>query len=181
MPEHGYAPVNGLQLYYEIHGSGAALQVAIDHPELVGKPVLASLATSLDGVHPGLLDGIQNLRPEDLAGSPFQQAYARVAPNPDGWPALIEKIKRMDRSLPEWPAETIRSVAAPALLVYGDSDIVRPEHMAELFRLFGGGVVGDNVGLPASRLAILPGTTHITLANRAEWLASMIDEFLDGS
>jgi hypothetical protein len=49
----------------------------------------------------------------------------------------------------------------------------------EMFRLLGGGVVGDLVGLPRSRLAVLPGTTHITLVQRHDWLASMVGEFLD--
>jgi len=71
------------------------------------------------------------------------------------------------------------SVKAPTLLIIGDSDIVRPEHVVEMFRLLGGGVVGDLVGLPRSQLAVLPGTTHVTLVDRAEWLASMITAFLD--
>ncbi len=49
----------------------------------------------------------------------------------------------------------------------------------ELFRLLGGGVMGDLAGLPPSRLAVLPGTTHVTVVDRAEWLVSMITEFLD--
>ena len=60
----------------------------------------------------------------------------------------------------------------------GDSDIVRPEHAVDMFRLFGGGVIGDLVGLPASRLAVLPGTTHITLPQRTDLLIPMIEEFL---
>ena len=63
--------------------------------------------------------------------------------------------------------------------IIGDSDLIRPEHTVELFRLLGGGVAGDLVGLPRSQLAVLPGTTHITLVDRAEWLVSMITEFLD--
>ena len=160
-------------------GAAVALDIAIRHPELVGKLVLASVTFTLDGLHPGLLDGIQTLQPEDLAGSPFQEAYARVAPRPEDWPTLIAKIKELDRELPDWPPATIRSLAAPVLLVIGDSDIVRPEHAVELFRLLGGGVAGDIAGLPRSQLAVLPGTTHITLVHRADWLASMIGEFLD--
>jgi hypothetical protein len=63
--------------------------------------------------------------------------------------------------------------------VYGDSDIIKPEHAVEMFRLLGGGVAGDLVGLPRSRLAILPATTHISLVHRADWLVSMITEFLN--
>jgi hypothetical protein len=65
------------------------------------------------------------------------------------------------------------------MIVLGDSDIVRPEHAVAMFRLLGGGVPGDLTGLPASRLAVLPGTTHATVPHRAEWLAPMIEEFLD--
>jgi pimeloyl-ACP methyl ester carboxylesterase len=160
-------------------GSAVAIQIAIEHPELVGKLVIASASYRLDGLHPGLLDGIQQLQPEHLAGTPFQEEYARIAPNPDDWPTLISKIKQMDADLPEWSPEDIKAIKAPTLLIIGDSDIVRPEHAVEMFRLLGGGVVGDIAGLPRSRLAVLPGTTHITLVHRGDWLSSMVGEFLD--
>lgn len=84
----------------------------------------------------------------------------------------------LDRRWQGLPAETVRSLAAPALLIIGDADIVRPEHTVEFFRLLGGGVPGDLVGLPPSQLAVLPGTTHVSLLDRAEWLTSMTDAFL---
>jgi pimeloyl-ACP methyl ester carboxylesterase len=155
-------------------GSAVAFQLALDHPELVGKLVLASFSHRLDGLHPGLMENVGGLKPEHLAGTPFERDYARVAPNPGDWPRLIEKISQMDADLPEWSDDDLRGVAAPTMLVYGDSDIVRPEHMAETFRL-----LGDLGGLPRARLAVLPGTTHITLVQRADWLASMVGEFLD--
>ena len=160
-------------------GSTVALQLAIGQPRLVGKLVLASASYRLDGLHPGLMDNIQGLKPEHLAGTPFEQDYAKVAPNPGDWPKLIEKISRMDADLPEWTADDIRNLAAPTMLIIGDSDIVQPEHAVEMFRLLGGGVIGDLAGLPRSRLAVLPGTTHVTLVQRADWLASMVGEFLD--
>jgi pimeloyl-ACP methyl ester carboxylesterase len=160
-------------------GSGVAMEIAMRHPELVGKLVLASASYRLDGLHPGLLDNISELKPEHLAGTPFEQDYARVAPNPGDWPKLIEKIGQMEHDVPEWSADDVRGITAPTMLITGDSDIVRPEHSVEIFRLLGGGVIGDLAGLPRSRLAILPGTTHITLVQRADWLSSMVGEFLD--
>jgi pimeloyl-ACP methyl ester carboxylesterase len=160
-------------------GSGVAFQLALDHPELVGKLVLASFSYRLDGLHPGLMDNIAELKPEHLAGTPFEQDYARVAPNPGDWPKLISKITQMDADLPQWTAEDVRGLASPAMVIIGDSDIVQPEHAVEIFRLLGGGVIGDLAGLPRSRLAVLPGTTHVTLVQRADWLASMVGEFLD--
>jgi pimeloyl-ACP methyl ester carboxylesterase len=131
--------------------AGIALQLALRQPNLVRTLVLAALAYNRDGFHPGLLEGIDKLTPEAMAGSPFEQAYARTARRPDDWPALIRRVQPLDRDreFQGWPAEAIRAIRPPALLVFGDSDIVAPEHAVELFRLFDGGVAGDVAGLPA--------------------------------
>ncbi len=149
------------------------------HPDLVRKLVVAAVTYNKDGFHPGLVAGLDRLKPEDLAGSPFQEEYARTAPNPDDWPTLIAKVKQLNREIPDWPAEAIQSIKAPTLVVIGDSDIVRPEHAVETFRLLGGGLAGDVAGLPNSQLAVLPGTTHVTLVHRADLLLPMITAFLD--
>ena len=129
-------------------GSAVAMQLALDHPELVGKLVLASFSYRLDGLHPGLMDNISDLQPEHLAGTLFEQDYARVAPNPGDWPRLIEKIKVMDADLPEWTADQVRGITAPTMLIIGDSDIVQPEHTVEIFRLLGGGVPATSTACP---------------------------------
>jgi pimeloyl-ACP methyl ester carboxylesterase len=161
-------------------GGAVALEIALRSPALVRKLVWAG-GTSYrrDGLYPELLRASEAMQPEDLDGSPFQQAYASVAPHPEHWHRLVAKIRDLDRATLGWSREAIASVKAPTLLIIGDSDIVRPEHVVEMFRLLGGGVVGDLVGLPRSQLAVLPGTTHVTLADRDQWLAPMITEFLD--
>lgn len=160
-------------------GAEVALRLGTDHADRVRRLVLASVAFDIAGMHPGLLDGIQDLQPEHLHGSEFHEEYLRTAPDPAGWPGLVTKMKVLDANLPRWTPEQIRSLAAPALLVLADSDIIQPEHAVRMFRLLGGAVPGDLTGLPACRLAILPGTTHTTIPQRADWLAPMIDEFLD--
>jgi pimeloyl-ACP methyl ester carboxylesterase len=161
-------------------GSGIAMYIAIKHPEVVRKLVLAGGVTyNREGFHPGMLEGIESLKPEFLIGSPFYDEYMQIAPRPEDFPRLIEKVKRLNQNLRDWSPEEIRSIRAPTMIMIGDSDIVRPEHDVEMFRLLGGGVPGDTIGLPRSRLAILPATTHVTLVQRADWLSSMIDEFLD--
>jgi pimeloyl-ACP methyl ester carboxylesterase len=161
-------------------GAGIAVQATLRHPGLVRKLVIACVTYDRAGFQPGLLDGIEALRPELLAGTPWQEEYARIAPNPDDWATLVEKVKHLDGSFEGWTADQIRSIEAPTMLVAGDSDIVRPEHAVEMFRLLGGGVEGDSAGLPRSRLAILPGTTHTTITTRGPWLVPMVQEFLDG-
>jgi pimeloyl-ACP methyl ester carboxylesterase len=256
-PQSGYAPVNGLQMYYEIHGSGeplillhgafgaidlwgpmlttlaehhqviavelqghghtadidrpfsyeqmaddvaalmdhlsiaqadvvgysmgadTALQVAIRHPELVRKLVVISGKYRHDGEYPELLAGIQQLTPDIFVGSPNEAAYLRHAPNPEDFPVLVEKIKAFFAKEYAWSEEDVRTIAAPTLLIIGDSDTVRLEHAVELFRLLGGGVPGDVTGLPNSQFAILPGTTHgMIVFEGADQLLAMIEPFL---
>jgi pimeloyl-ACP methyl ester carboxylesterase len=160
-------------------GAGVALQVAIRHPEVVRKLMFASVTYNRSGLHPGLMEGLENMRPEDMFRSPWHEEYIRIAPNPEDFAALFAKKTQMDREIQDLPAEAIEAIKAPTLLIIGDSDIVRPEHAVEMFRLLGGGVIGDVAGRPNSQLAIRPGTTHVTLVHRAEWLLSMIGEFLD--
>ncbi|SHN75487.1 alpha/beta fold hydrolase [Cryptosporangium aurantiacum] len=162
-------------------GAAIALRLGTDHGDRVGGLVLASVSVTADGLHPGLLDGVADLAPEHLHGSELHEEYLRTAPDPAGFAGLVTKVTALDASPPEWTPAELAALTAPVLLVFGDADIVRPEHVVELFRLLGGGVPGDVTALPACRLAILPGTTHTMVPQRAEWLAAMIDEFLESA
>ena len=160
-------------------GGGAAIQLAIRHPALVGKLVPISASVRADGMHPELLGMIESITPEMFAGSPFEDAYQKAAPDPAAFPTLVEKLKALDVTPFAWPDDAIRAIAAPTLIVIGDADAIRPEHAVEMLRLRGGGVMGDLVGLPASQLAVLPGTHHLGILERAGWLVPMIEAFLD--
>ena len=75
--------------------------------------------------------------------------------------------------------EAIREIKAPTLLIIGDSDVVRPEHTVELFRparRWGGGRSRRPATFSARGASR---QTHVTLADRPEWLVSMITQFLD--
>lgn len=159
-------------------GGAVGLQLAMQHPGMLRRLVFAGGASySPDGYYPELFEETGSAA-EDLSGSVWHEAYVKVAPHPDAWPALVAKVLELDRTFAGWPPEDIRAVNTPTLLMIGDSDIVRPEHTVEMFRLLGGGVIGDIAGLPASQLAVLPGTSHVGLLDRVEWLQSMIFEFL---
>jgi pimeloyl-ACP methyl ester carboxylesterase len=166
-------------------GGGVALQLAIRHPALVRRLVVASAGFASDAMPPEALAMFPSITPEMFAGSPIEQEYLRLAPNPGDFPKLVEKLKELDTTDFAWPKEEIRAIAAPTLIILGDSDGVRLEHAVELFKLRGGGVMGDLSGLPESQLAVLPCTTHYVppgfgLLDRHEWLLAMIPPFLDG-
>lgn len=165
-------------------GGGIALQLAIRDPERVRKLVVLSASFRSDGMHAVALEMFPTITPAMFAGSPMEEAYLRLAPNPGDFPTLVEKLTRLDSAPYAWPAEDIRAIAAPTLIALGDSDGIRLEHAIELFGLLGGGVMGDLEGMPASQLAVLPATSHFVppgngLLDRADLLVPMIARFLD--
>jgi pimeloyl-ACP methyl ester carboxylesterase len=165
-------------------GGGVALQLAIRHPGSVRRLVVASASYTSDGMQPELHEMIPSITPEMFAGSQMEAAYQEVAPNPADFPTLVEKLKRLDMTPFAWPAKDIRGIEAPTMIVVGDADVVRLEHAVELFRLLGGGAMGDLSGFSGHQLAVLPGTAHFIppgsgVLDRAEWLLAMVPRFLD--
>jgi pimeloyl-ACP methyl ester carboxylesterase len=165
-------------------GGAAALQMAIRHPDVVRRLVVMSASFRYDGMPEIAREMFPTITPEMFAGSPIEQAYKQIAPNPDDFPRLVEKMTALDSTPFAWPEEDIRAIAAPTLIVLGDSDGVTLEHAVEFFKLRGGGVMGDLAGLPESQLAVLPGTSHFVppgsgMLDRADWLVAMIRRFLD--
>jgi pimeloyl-ACP methyl ester carboxylesterase len=165
-------------------GGGVAIQLAVRHPQVVRALVPISAGYRSDAMQPELLEMIPTITPEMFAGSPFEAAYREIAPEPDRFPVLVAKLKELDETPFAWPADDIRSITAPTLIIVGDADAVRPEHAVEMLRLLGGGGMGDMTGVGRARLAILPGTTHFMpsgsgMLDRSGWLLEMIPAFLD--
>jgi pimeloyl-ACP methyl ester carboxylesterase len=161
-------------------GAGIALDLITRHPAVVRKAVLASVTYDKTGLHPGMSGGPAGGSAEapgrDLQIR-FEQEYRALAPDPGNWPALLAKVQAME--LPEITPQAIAAIDVPILLIIGDSDIVTPEHAVAMFRLLGGGVLGDLAAMPATQFAVLPGTSHIGVTGRADMLMTMIPPFLD--
>jgi pimeloyl-ACP methyl ester carboxylesterase len=69
----------------------------------------------------------------------------------------------------------------PVLIIAGDADVATLEHSVAMFRLLGGGGMGDmGQPLPASRLAVLPATSHTAVITQVELLHALIEPFLKG-
>lgn len=164
-------------------GAGAALQLALRHPERVKHLVLASVSFNEGGSLPGFADQMESLTPEVFAGSVVESDFKRLAPDPDAFPSVVNKIKVMARGQ-NWPAERIRALTSPTFIIIGDHDVVRPEHAVELYRLRGGGDPARSsqpflTEAPPARLAILPGSSHVDVFGDPAMLAAMILPFLD--
>ena len=160
-------------------GGAVALQLGIRYPQLINKMVVASASYKSEGVYPELTAMIGEMKPEYMEGTPFKNAYDTLSPNPDNFPVLMKKLITLNESPQNWEAEGIANIPCPIMFINGDADIVKPEHTVEMYRLKGGGPTPDFMSAPQSQLAILPGTTHIGVMERTDWLLAMVPSFLD--
>ena len=119
------------------------------------------------------------LNAEMFKGSPIEADYRKLSPTPDEFPNFVKRVISMDLKPYDFGAEKLKATQAPMLFIHGDADGVRLDHIAEMFRLKGGEIMGDMRPRSASRLAILPDTTHVTLMQRIDIIAPMINDFLD--
>ena len=161
-----YLQIDAADLFGFSNGGTIALQVAIRHPEIVRKLVLASALLKRDGAYSWLWDAMDHATLDNMPPE-LQEEYLKFAPHPENLAMMHDKAAQRMRDFKDIATEAIRSVVAPALVVVGDSDVVRPEHAVETYRL-----------LPNAKLAVLPDTNHMQVTARTEWLVSMIREFL---
>jgi pimeloyl-ACP methyl ester carboxylesterase len=161
-------------------GSGAALQLAIRHPGKVNKLVAASVAYDVKGWQPAFTAMIPTMTPEMLAGTPMPAEYKKLAPDPNGFPELARKLIQLEKEPMAWEAD-VRKLKTPVLVIAGDADVATLEHTVSLFRMLGGGEMGD-MGKPlsASRLAVLPATSHTAVITQSDLLLAFIEPFLKG-
>ena len=257
-PTTGYAPVNGLKMYYEVHGSGepvvllhgafmtipsnwtgwigelsktrkviaiemqghgrtadiprditsenladdvaallkeldipradligysmggtVAMQCAIRHPDKVRKVVVISSVFRRDGMVKEALDMFPKLTADAFKGSPIEVEYKKLSPTPDDFPKFVKRLLATASSGHDLGADKLKATTAPMFFIHGDADGIRLEHVAEMFRLKGGEIHGDMKPRSASRLAILPDTTHVTLMQRMDVIVPMVNDFLD--
>ncbi|MFF1254868.1 alpha/beta fold hydrolase [Pseudarthrobacter sp. NPDC058329] len=260
-PETGYAPVNGLQMYYELHGSGGtpllllhgglfdieqqfgaliprlsegrkviaadfqghgrtndidrplntgdlaadvigllehldvrtvdvfgfsvggavALHLAVNHPELVRKLIISSVSFRPEGDRGGNAEAVASMTVDMIAGTPMEQRYLAVSPHPDleHLQGLLDKLGGYDTGAGGWTDDEIRGIAAPTLMTVGDCDMVKLEHAVRFLQLRGGDVNGDFDCVPASQLAVFPGTTHFFGLSRTALVLDVVTTFLD--
>ena len=259
-PGSGYAPVNGLQMYYEVHGSGGtpllllhgglfnldlqfgevlpalsqsrrviaadfqahgrtgdidrpltsadlasdvvgllqhlgvpkvdvfgfslggavALQLAVTYPDVVRKAIISSVSFRPDGIRPENAAAVGQMNVDMIAGTPMEQDYLAKSPNPDKLQDLLDKIGAFLNDADGWSDAEIEGIAAPTLITVGDCDMVTLEHAVRFLQLRGGDVNGDFVGVPASQLAVFPGTTHFFGMARTALVLDVVTTFLDG-
>ena len=177
----GYAQVDVLG--YSM-GGGVALRLAAQHPELVRRLVIASSPFARDGWYPEMLPqqaAVGAAMVDQMKETPMYKSYVAVAPHPEDFPRLLDRMGELMRTPYDW-REDVKGLEMPVMLVFGDSDMVRPEHIVEFYQLLGGGLrdagwMRENMS--RNRLAILPNVTHYEMF-MAPQLAETVMPFLNG-
>jgi pimeloyl-ACP methyl ester carboxylesterase len=160
-------------------GGGVAMLTAIRHPDKVRKVVSISATLRGDGLVKEAVDAFPNLTPDAFKGSPIEVEYKKLSPTPNEFPRFVRRVLQAALQPHDFGADKLQATQAPFFFVHGDADGVRLDHIAEMFRLKGGDVMGDLRPRSTSRLTILPNTTHVTLMQKGDVIAPMIIDFLD--
>jgi len=171
-----YLKIENADFFGFSNGGNTTMQIAIRHPDLVQKIILGSAFFKRDGMIPGFFNGLEHATLEDMPQL-LKEAYIKVAPDSNDLIKMFEKDKNRMLEFKDWNAEDIHSIKAPAFIIIGDEDVVRPEHAVEMVQL-----------MPHARLSILPGvhgayigevTTGIERSKIPDLTVSMIEEFLN--
>jgi len=162
-------------------GGGVAQQIAIRHPEVVRRLIITSSVYKYEGWSPETRAILPMLTPEMFEPTPIKQEYDKLAPDPKHWKEFINKMKKFVTTTYDFGADKIKAIKSPTLIITGDGDGVLPEHAVEMYRLRGGGYMVDFGPIHAAQLAILPGSSHISVMMQTDWLVSMVVPFLDAS
>ncbi len=154
-------------IFGESFGGSAAVMLAVRHPELVGR--VATYGATFGP--PALAHNPAMLR-FDAPPTPWshdiqfqRESYARVAPDPDHWPTLWEKVARVQWN--GFSRDELASITAPVLIAVGDRDFVRVEHALDISRL-----------IPNAELAVIPDAGHFALISEPERVIPVVEHFL---
>src|SRR5205823_11670380 len=123
-------------------GGGVGLRFAIQHPAQVRRLAIVSAGYAQDGFYPEMLPmqaQVGAAMADAMKETPMFLSYQAVAPRPDDFPVLLDRMGEWMRQPYDW-SEEVKKLSMPVMLVYGDSDMFRPEHMVSFYQLLGGGL-----------------------------------------
>ncbi|HEU5138010.1 MAG TPA: alpha/beta hydrolase [Steroidobacteraceae bacterium] len=177
----GYKNVDALGYSF---GGGVAFRLAVQHPEMVRRLALVSAGFASEGFYSEMREQQKQVNAgfaEAMKPTPMYQSYVAVAPKPEDFPKLLQAMGDLMREQYDYSAD-VKKLTMPTMLIFGDSDMYRPEHVVEFYKLLGGGLrdAGWNrETMSKNRLAIIPDQTHYDIFFSPKLVATALP-FLDG-
>ncbi len=158
------------------NGANTGLEIALRHPYLVNKLILASTIFKRSGAFPGFWDGFEKATLDDMPAI-LKTGFLLVNNNPEALLNMFNRALERMKAFKDWSDDQLKSVQAPTLIINSTNDVGSPEHATEMYRL-----------VPNCELAIFPGG-HGSYLGAIEslvdgkWSAfnatALIEEFLD--
>jgi pimeloyl-ACP methyl ester carboxylesterase len=165
-------------------GGGAALRLAVQHPSVVRRLAVVSAPFAQDGFYPEMLPQqaqVGAAMADMMKDTPMYQSYVAVAPDPSEFPKLLDAMGAYMRKPYDW-TDDVKTLEMPVMLVYGDSDMIRLDHVVAFYNLLGGGLMDAGwmrEHMAQNRLAIIPDLTHYEIG-LAPALARTVLPFVNG-
>ena len=165
-------------------GGGVAFQFAAQHPKMVRRLALVSTLFAQDGFYPEMLPqqaAVSATMLEQMKQTPMYKSYVAIAPHPEEFPKLLDEMGAYMRKSYDWSAD-VKKLTMPVILIYGDSDMIRPEHAVKFYHLLGGGLKDagwQREHMSLNRLAILPNLTHYEMGLAPQMVDAALS-FLNG-
>ena len=163
-----YLGIAQADFFGESFGGNTAAMIAVRHPERVGRVVTyaATFGPPPTALNP-LTTHCSQAPTAESRNIQFQREnYKKVAPDPDYWPEIYDKLGRI-----RWEGfsnEELDSIKAPMLIILGDYDFVRLEHAVETVKL-----------IPNAELAVIPSASHFALFSEPERVIPIVKHFLE--
>lgn len=177
----GYSQVDVLG--YSL-GGGVGFRMAAQHPQSVRRLAMVSTPYSDEGFYPGIRaqqNQLSGAAAPMMAETPMYKTYMVLAPKKEDFPRLLDTLGDYMRGHYDWSAD-VAKLTMPVMLVYGDSDMFRPEHEIKFYQLLGGGLQDagwQRETMSKNRLAILPDATHYDIFASPRLIPTLLP-FLDG-
>jgi pimeloyl-ACP methyl ester carboxylesterase len=160
------------------NGGQTAIEIALRHPQVINKLILASTFFSRDAVFPQFWDIFKNANVTNMP-QPLQDGFLKVNNDPAALLKMFNRDVERMHNFKGWSEEQIKAIKAQTLIMNATKDVATVEHATHMHRL-----------IPTSDLAILPGVHgqylgEVTTLVNGKWeytyAVGLIEEFLNSS
>lgn len=127
------------------NGATTSIYLALRHPQLVNRLILAAAAWKRSGMQPSFWEGMAHPSFEHMPEG-LKEAFRKANPHPQALQNLFDKCVVRMQTFQDIHEESLRSIQAPALVICGDKEVVRAAHALETAEV-----------MPHASVAILPG------------------------
>lgn len=128
------------------NGGSTVMQLAHLFPEIVEKLVVASAFYKRAGMMEGFFESMMEATLESMP-EPLKINFLNLNPDFSKLENMFDKDSKRMQTFEDWSDDVLKGIKSPTLFISGDKDVMKPEHVVEMWRLVEG-----------SQLMILPAT-----------------------